>query len=222
MNIKKISSILVILIALVGLYVSTSYISAQTPSTNYGSVVEVKNRSVVEYPWGGYGTTPFYVGGSSCPDGSILVGFNLYNTGGSYSGQASLYCQAMAVNLGATTTVQKHVIESPWGAAGNSTQMDASSCPDGSVLVGFNLLNVGKNYSIAGDLYCRQVVSAKSSVSAVSNTGSASISLTDLADTSGPVSGEVVDSSNDVVNYNTWSDEERPAWCIDSLTCELN
>jgi len=215
MNIKKISSISVILLVLVGVYVSTSYISAQTPSTNYGPVVDVKSRNVVEYPWGGSMTLlPNYAKDSTCPDGSVLVGFNLYNTGGSYSGQASLYCQAMAVNLGATTTVRKNLIESPWGAAGNSTQMDASSCPDGSVVVGFNLVNVGDNYSIAGDLYCRQIVSAKSSVSAISNVGSGNITLNEAQDTGVPTSGETIDPASDTVNYSTWSDTERPIWNI--------
>jgi hypothetical protein len=214
MNIKKISSISVILLVLVGVYVCTSYISAQTPSTNYGPVVDVKNKNVVEYPFGGSMTVPGAVANSVCPDDSVLVGFNLYNTGGSYSGQASLYCQSMAVNLGAITIARRSVIESPRGAAGNSAQIDASSCPDGSVVVGFNLLNVGDNYSIAGDLYCRQIVSAKSSVSAISNVGSGNITLNEVQDTGSPTSGEVVDPASDTVNYSTWSDTERPIWNI--------
>ena len=60
-------------------------------------------------------------------------------------------------NLGAITENTRTVVESPGTGSASATQISASSCPDDSVLVGFDLWNQGSNYSAEGSLYCRKI-----------------------------------------------------------------
>ena len=163
-NTKKIYGIFILLaIFFTGYFINTPHVFAQN-STNFGAVVDYKDKIIVENPWGGIGNSN-QITQSSCPIGSVLVGFNLYNQGDNYSQSGSLYCQSVALNFGNVTTHVKDVIESPWGGAGSPAQIVSASCPSGSVLVGFNLWNVGDSFSNQSVLYCRQVLSAKPSSS---------------------------------------------------------
>ena len=90
-------------------------------------------------------------------------------------------------------SVNKNVIETPWGGSGTSPYT-SSSCPDGSVLVGFNLINVGSNYSIINSLYCRAVLSAADSLPTIS------------WGTAGPVGPEIIEENT----LGDWNDDSNP------------
>ncbi|MFA6273205.1 MAG: LamG-like jellyroll fold domain-containing protein [Candidatus Paceibacterota bacterium] len=114
-----------------------------------GPVTQHSNKFVVE--------SPNQIDLSTCPSGSVLVGFNLDDMGDDYKKTGSLYCrefQGGTVNLETVTKYpNKYVIESPY-------QMTWGTCPNESVLVGFNLDNVGINFSRTGSLYCRKITLA--------------------------------------------------------------
>ncbi len=111
---KYIKNIAPTLIILLSVYLNVQVALAQTQTVSLGQRYAV-NGKVVENPWGGvsrqltgwetlmvlYGGYTFNTGGptaaqiteSSCPNGSALVGFNLYNMGSNYSTSGSLYCR---------------------------------------------------------------------------------------------------------------------------------
>jgi len=111
---KYIKNIAPTLIILLSVYLNVQVAIAQTQTVSLGQRYAV-NGKVVENPWGGvsrqltgwetlmvlYGGYTFNTGGptaaqiteSSCPNGSVLVGFNLYNMGSNYSTSGSLYCR---------------------------------------------------------------------------------------------------------------------------------
>lgn len=99
---------------------------------------------------------------SSCPDGSIMVGFNLDNMGDNYSNTGTLYCRALT-GVSLQPVVKKAnivVVENWWSTVygyPQDVQAVSSSCPHGSLLVGFALNNQGSNYNFYGDLYCRKI-----------------------------------------------------------------
>ena len=111
-DIKKINPALLSIISIIVFAISflgAPYIFAQTQPTNFGDVYNVKNKNVIETPWGGSGTSPYT--SSSCPDGSVLVGFNLINVGSNYSIINSLYCRAVLSAADSLPTIS-------WGTAG--------------------------------------------------------------------------------------------------------
>lgn len=174
-------------------YTGASYAIAQTSSTNFGPLVRY-DKNVIESPWGAAGNTT-QIAASSCPDGSVLVGFNLLNVGSNYSVVGSLYCKTVALNFGPIVVQQKFVIENPWGGpATTDEQIQNARCSDGSVLVGFNLINMGDNYSTAGMLYCREVLSAKDVIPAT-GTGSTTGTVGDSPQTT--TTGDYIDNSTD-------------------------
>src|SRR3989344_6951382 len=69
-----------------------------------------------------------------------------------------VFAQTQSFSLGTITSYSRNVIESPWnGGTVDVTTSSASSCPSGSVLVGFNLHNMGDHYSKTNSLYCRSL-----------------------------------------------------------------
>jgi hypothetical protein len=164
-NLKKIQKLSVFLIlAIFFIFGYAQKVSAQAVS-NFGVITDYANKQVIENPANVVGD-PSQILSSSCPDGSVLVGFNLYNQGDSYSRLGSLYCRTVELNLGGSAIYTKLLIENPFGGNANSSQINNSSCPSGFVATGFNILNAGANTSSEGILYCKQVLSAK-----VSSTG---------------------------------------------------
>ncbi len=164
-NLKKIKNLSVFIFAILFFIFGSVHTSSAQTTSNFGAVTDYPNKQVIENPANVVGD-PSQILSSSCPDGSVLVGFNLYNQGDNYSKLGSLYCRTVELNLGGTAMYTKLLIENPFGGNANSSQMDNSSCPNGFVAVGFNVLNAGANTSSEGVLYCKQVLSAK-----VSSTG---------------------------------------------------
>ena len=144
----------------INLVVVTPVVPPPPQSTILGPITNNLSKMVIESPSASL---------SVCPGESVLVGFDLYNVGQNYSKTASLYCRTVPilVSLGPVIKHDKRVIESPGKVTATRTQIDLSSCPDGSVLVGFNLLDMGENYSRIGSLYCREVLSKTNSVQTI-------------------------------------------------------
>jgi hypothetical protein len=169
-NLKKIHNLFILSIFAFFLFGYTQTVFAQTTS-NFGSVVEFANKKVIENP-ANVIADPTLISGSSCPDGSVLVGFNLYNQGENYSKYGSLYCRSVEINFGSAFIYVRSLIENPFNGGANSTQIQESSCPAGFVAVGFNILNAGSNTSNEGNLYCKQILSAKVSPTGQNQTAS--------------------------------------------------
>ncbi len=110
---KNITKVVFMAIVMAIVFSNTNFVSAQTQTVSLGQRYAV-NGKVVENPWGGAGQlnslqlfqmfylgytfnvagpTPAQISESSCPFGSALVGFNLYNMGNNYSTSGSLYCR---------------------------------------------------------------------------------------------------------------------------------
>ena len=147
----------------INLVVVPPVVTPPPQSEIFGPITNNSSKTVIESP----SASPF--SSSVCPGESVLVGFDLYNVGQNYSKTASLYCRTVPilVSLGPVIKHDKKVIESPGKVTATRTQIDLSSCPDGSVLVGFNLLDMGENYSRIGSLYCREVLSKTNSVQTI-------------------------------------------------------
>ncbi len=171
-NFKKIQNLTVFLIAIAFFVFGNAQISSAQTTSNFGAITDYSNKQVIENPANVVGD-PSQISSSSCPDGSVLVGFNLYNQGSNYSRLGSLYCRSVEVNLGGASVYTKMLIENPRTGGANSTQINSSSCPNGFAAIGFNVLNAGSNASSEGILYCKQVLSAK--VSSTGQTQSVSI-----------------------------------------------
>ncbi|MCR4328047.1 MAG: hypothetical protein NUV53_00840 [Patescibacteria group bacterium] len=143
-------------------------------STSYGKgglvndPPSVHRKQVVQNPMGGTSTpTQTQISSASCPDGSVMVGFNLENMGSNFSQFGDVYCHPVVsgITLGEVTTWRKTTVENPWGGDDLSTtqlKVDDASCPSGSVIVGFSLDNLGSNYSRQASLYCRDVKAGSS------------------------------------------------------------
>jgi hypothetical protein len=158
-NLKKFQNLIALSTFLFFFAISTNVVFAQSTS-NFGSITEYANKQVIENPANVVGD-PTQVSSSSCPDGSVLVGFNLYNQGKNYSRFGSLYCRSAEINFGSASIYTKLLIENPFNGGANSSQIEKSSCPTGFVATGFNVLNAGSNTSQEGILYCKQILSAK-------------------------------------------------------------
>ncbi|MBI5126208.1 MAG: hypothetical protein HZA80_00365 [Candidatus Taylorbacteria bacterium] len=104
MKLKKIFSSVVIALALCVLGGSQiPHVLAQSQTFILGPVTSYENKPVVESAWGGT-TNTTYQQNSSCPSGSVMVGFTLYNMGGSYSTVGSLYCQSVTFSTSEVVT----------------------------------------------------------------------------------------------------------------------
>lgn len=71
----------------------TSASGGGSSSIQLGPIVEYKNKIIVENPWGSGTVTAQQIRDSSCPDGYVMVGLNLYNMGQNFSNKGSLYCR---------------------------------------------------------------------------------------------------------------------------------
>ena len=148
LNLKKILKVLFLVVVILGIVGVFSSVSVYAQTVPIGNVTNETGKGLIETN----ATAPNYLQ-SSCPPGSFAVGFNLDNIGSNFSNTGSLYCRTFSKTMGPIIPVSKNVVETN----GTAPDYPESSCPSGSVLVGFSLDDQGKNFSRTGTLYCRTV-----------------------------------------------------------------
>ena len=94
---KYFSRVVLLVVIFVSVFGGLSHVFAQ--SASLGSITDYRSKTPVESPWNGIPATIFptssQIANSSCPEGSVLVGFNLYNMGRTYDPYGSLYCKTI-------------------------------------------------------------------------------------------------------------------------------
>jgi hypothetical protein len=130
------------------------YCRAVTSGTALGPVTAVR-KTPGENPWGHGTPTSAQIESASCPAGSALVGFSLDSVAGASS--AWFYCRA--AGAGAPQVNLRTIVQNPWGGtlSPNDAQVGGASCPAGHAVGGFNMANLGNNYAVDNNLYCRPV-----------------------------------------------------------------